>query len=197
MVLPGFGGVWQGRRGWRWLPLGAVLLAAGCKPGGGHGDEPGDYDAAFGSDRADDEILTHLKLTGFANHGSKQWVRLLLAVPGQPTEYLKLMEGQQQGKVEVNGIDPVAQTVYVRVGDQDATLTFATQGLKPEDGYAWLQRLTADEHARLYNSPARQQLVGDHSQAQEQRQLEELARELQDWEQLPPPSLEADPTEPN
>jgi hypothetical protein len=187
----------QVKQGWRWLALGALLVAAGCGPAGGHGEEPGDSDAALVSESTSEEILTHLKLTGFAKHGAKQWVLLLVAAPGKPTEHLKLMKGQCQSGVEVRSLNAVAQTAVVRVGELDATLSLATEGVKPEDGYAWLQRLTPDEHARLYNSPARQQLVEDHSRAQEERQLQELARELEEREQLAPPASQPDPTKSN
>ncbi len=175
----------QGGRGWRRVALLALLLAAGCKPDGSLGDSA--------ADGGTDDVLSHLKLTGLVQDGSNQWALFLLAEPGETTEYMKLMAGQRLGDLEVRAIDPAAQTVDVRVGGRDATLSLATHGLKPEDGYAWLQRLTADEHARLYNSPARQRLVECHTQAQEERQRQELARELQEREQirLPPPETHA------
>lgn len=179
----------QGGRGWKWLALALALFAGGCKPD--------DSTASSVEDMAPEELLAHLKLTGLARDGSRHWALFLLAVPGKPTEYVKLMAGQRLGDLEVRAIDQATQTVDVRLGDWDATLSEATHGLKPEDGYAWLQRLTADEHARLYNSPARQRLVGDHSQAQEQRQLEELARELQEREQLLEQSPGEHPSDPN
>jgi len=144
-----------------------------------------------------EELLMHLKLTGLVQDESRQWALFLLAVPGKPREYVKLMAGQRLGGLEVRAIDRATQTVDVRWGDREATVSAAMHGLKPEDGYAWLQRLTADEHARLYNSPERQRLVNDHSQAQAERQLEELARELAEREQLLEPSPGEHPSDPN
>lgn len=175
----------QGGRGWRGVAFLALLFAAGCKPGGSLGDSA--------ADGAAEEFPSHLKLTGLVQDGSNQWALFLLAEPGEPTEYMRLMAGQRLGDLEVRAIDPAAQTVDVRVGDRDATLSLATHGLKPEDVNPSLQRLTADEHARLYNSPERQRLVEDHSRAQELRQGEELAREIEEREQnrLPPPQTPA------
>ena len=167
-------------RGWTWLALAAALLAAGCKP-----DDPA---ALSVEDMAPEELLSHLKLSGLVREGSRQWALFLVAVPGGPTEHLKLMPGQRVGGLEIRSIDHAAQTVDVWAGDRDLTLSEATHGLKPEDGYEWLQRLTPDEHARLYNSPERQQLVDEHSRAQAERQLQELERELEEGRRLQGPS---------
>jgi hypothetical protein len=134
-----------------------------------------------------EELLMHLKLTGVLRDGSREWALFLVAVPGRPTEYLKLRPGQRVGELEIRAIDHAARTVSVQGGDRGLTLSEATHGLKPEDGYAWLQRLTPDEHTRLYSSPARQQFVDDHSQAQTERQLKELERELEERQQPIPP----------
>lgn len=162
----------EGPRGRPWLALVAVLLAAGCKPG--------DAPPASVGDLSTGEFLAHLKLGGLVEDGEKRWALFLLAVPGRPAEHLKLMAGQRLGDLEVLAIDPAARTVEVRVGEREESLSLATHGLKPEDRYAWLQRLTPDEHARRHNSPARLQFVDDHAEAQEQRQREELARELEE-----------------
>jgi hypothetical protein len=180
MDRPGTCGLKPRGRGWRRLALAAALLAAGCKPG--------DPAALSVEDMEPEELLSHLKLAGLVRDGSRQWALLLVAVPGGPTEHLKLMPGQRLGGLEIRSIDHAAQTVDVRAGDRDLTLSEATHGLKPEDGYPWLQRLSADEHARLHNSPERQQLVDEHSRAQAERQLQELERELEERGQIPPPS---------
>src|SRR5262245_32703107 len=177
------------RRGWAWMTLLPLLLPAGC-------GQDGSTAAVVGEMKAE-ELLAQLKLTGMARDEATEWALFLLALPGKPTEHLKLKAGQQLGDLEVLSIDPAAQAVDVRLGDQIATLSVATDGLKPEDGYAWLQRLTPDEHARLYNSPARQSFVDDHSQAQEQRQREEMARALPEPEQLLQPSPGEQPADPN
>jgi hypothetical protein len=174
--------------------MSAVLLAGGCKPKGGSVDATETVEAVEPA-RATEELLAHLKLAGFAELGLKRWALFLLVQPGQPAEHLKLQEGQRQSGLEVLAIDPAAQTVLVRVGDLEETLSMATHGLNPGDGHAWLQRLSPDEHARRYNPPARQGLVEDHVQAHEQRQLQELARELEDRERLLPPPSKVNPEE--
>lgn len=170
----------EGPRGRSWLALVVVLLAAGCKPD--------DVPPASVGELSTAEFLAHLKLGGLVEDGEKRWALLLMAVPGRPAEHLKLMAGQRLGDLEVLAIDPAARTVEVRVGEREESLSLATHGLKPEDSYAWLQRLTPEEHARRHNSPARQQFVGDHAQAQEQRQREEIAREIEDRALLLEPS---------
>ena len=186
----------HGRHAWRWIALALISPGVGCKPGSGTGEGLTGFEAASSTDMADETLLAHLKLTGLVGLESKRWALFLVAEPGKPTEYLKLMEGQRLGALEVGVIDAVEQSVSVRVGDWDATLSMATHGLKPEDGYAWLQRLTPDEHTRLYSTPERQRLVGDHAQAQEDRQRQELARELAEREQFLPPSPQANPRKP-
>lgn len=178
------------RREWRWLPLAALLLAAGCKQGA----PAGGAEPTPPPERASDEILPYLRLVGFARDNAREWVLLLLAEPGKPTEHLKLMTGQRQCGVEVRAINRGAKTAAVLVGDLETTLSMAEQGLSPEDEYAWRQRLSPDEHARNYNSPERQQLVEDHAQAQEQRQLEELAREREDRERFARPNTRREST---
>ncbi len=178
----------EGPRGSPWLALVVVLLAAGCKPG----DPP----PASVGDLSSGEFLTHLKLTGLVEDGEKRWALLLLAVPGRSAEHLKLMAGQRLGDLEILAIDPATGAVDVRVGERDESLSLATHGLKPEDRYGWLQRLTPDEHVRRHNSRTMQQLVGDHAHAQEERQREELARELEERALLLPPSPEDRASEP-
>lgn len=168
-------------RGWqagRWLALASLLLAVGCKPGSG-------------TDTTAATLLSHVKLTGVVELGSKRWALVLIAEPGKPTEFLKLMEGQRQGGLEVHSIDAREQSISVRVDDRDVTLSLATHGLKPQDGYAWLQRLTPDEHSRLYLTPEKLRFVDDHAQAHELRQHQELVRELAERTQLPSPAVEA------
>lgn len=144
-----------------------------------------------------DEFLAHLWLSSLVEDGSKRWALLLLAVPGRPAEHLKLMAGQRLGDLEILAIDPAAGSVEVRVLGRHATLSLDTDAPGPEDGFSWLQRLTPEEHARRYNSPARQRLASEHSEAQERRQLEELARELEEREQLLETSPEDRALEPN
>ena len=160
-----------GRRGWTWLALFLVLLA-GCKPD--------DFAASSVEDMTADELLSHLKLTGVVQDGSRQWALFLLAVPGRPAEWLKLMPGQRLGELEIRAVDNAARTVDVEFGGRGMTLSEATHGLNPEDGHAWLQRLSADEHAHLYNTPERQELVDEHSRAQAERQQMELQRETEE-----------------
>jgi hypothetical protein len=179
MDRPGSSRVERGWRGWKWLAL-SLTLVGGCKPD--------DFTGSSAADMTADELLAHLKLTGVLRDGSREWALLLLAVPGRPTEYLKLMPGQRVGELEIRTIDHARGTVGVQAGDRAATLSEATHGLRPEDGYAWLQRLTPDEHARFYNSPERQELVDDHAAAQAERQRKELERELDERRQLAPPS---------
>jgi hypothetical protein len=158
------------------MALGAALVAAACKPGGPRAGSAGDIAA--------EEYLGHLKLAGLVEDGSNQWALFLLAVPGRAAEHLKLMPGQRLGDLELLAIDQEAEAVEVRVRGMEAELSLAANGLRPEDSYPWLQRLTPDEHARRHNSPARQEFVGDHSQAQEARQREELEREMEERRQL-------------
>jgi hypothetical protein len=158
------------------MALGAALVAAGCKPGGPRAGSAGDISA--------EEYLGHLKLAGLVEDGSKQWALFLLAVPGRAAEHLKLMPGQRLGDLELLAIDREAESVGVRVRGLEAELSLAANGLRPQDSYSWLQRLCPDEHARRHNSPARQEFVGDHSQAQEAHQREELAREMEERQQL-------------
>ena len=160
----------------RCISLSLLLIASGCK-------QDASAPAALSAMKPE-ELSAHLKLTGLAEDGPSRWALFVLAVPGQPTEHLKLKEGQRLGGLEVLAIDPSGRSVDVRLQGQNLTLSLAADGLKPEDGYAWLQRLTPDEHARNYNSPARRQLVDDHAKAQEERQREELAREIEEREKL-------------
>ncbi len=143
-----------------------LLLAVGCK----QGSSTASPDPAA--------LLAHLKLTGVVEADAQRWALLLVAEPGKPTEHLKLTVGQRQGALEVLAIDARAQTVSVRVGDQEATLSPATHALKPEDGYAWLQRLTPDEHARLHRATERGRFVDAHTEAHEERQRREQVRQV-------------------
>lgn len=143
-----------------------LLLAVGCKQGS----------STASTDQA--TLLAQLKLTGVGETDASRWALLLVAEPGKPTEHLKLTVGQRQGAIEVLAIDARARTVSVRVGNHEATLSPVTHAPKPEDGYAWLQRLTPDEHARLHRATERGHFVDAHTQAHEERQRREQARQV-------------------
>src|SRR5262245_33036969 len=91
-----------GRRAWAW-PLLALVSAAGCK-------EDAFTPTALNEMKAE-ELAAQLKLSGLVEDGASRWALFVLAVPGKPTEHLKLKEGQCLGGLAVLSIDPSKRAV--------------------------------------------------------------------------------------
>jgi hypothetical protein len=74
-----------------------------------------------------------IKISGVAAFGSRKWVLLTKAAPGQAPRHLLMREGDKDGGLEIVNVDEVAGVVELRAGDDLLNLKLATPGVPKVD----------------------------------------------------------------